>query len=255
MTGVLTWRYLTEYARRPLNLVLLAIVPIVFVALSAGALADFARILGGEAGIGQLEAVTAGWAAAFLAGVAGFFHVTGSRGPDRRLAAAGSKTGRVVTARVTSSLLLAAVAAAGALIALAVRTGVIDIGRAVGSTAMFAVIYLGALSITCQPMADERQPIACSLPARESRDQIGEWRALIDHRKSTEPVKGGYAVTYDPGVTTVVQDLARRESACCGFLDIVTTPTENGVRMVMTSDNPDALPVIELLIGNEDAID
>lgn len=143
MTGVLTWRYLTEYARRPLNLVLLVVVPVVFVAMSAGALADFARILGGEAGLGQLEAATAGWAAAFLAGVAGFFHVTGSRGADRRLAAAGSGTGRVVTARVTSSLLLATMAAAGALIALAVRTDVTDMGRAIASTAMFAIIYLG----------------------------------------------------------------------------------------------------------------
>lgn len=143
MTGLLTRRYLVEYARRPLNLVLLAVVPVVFVALSAGALADFARILGGEAGLGQLEAATAGWAAAFLAGVAGFFHVSGSRDADRRLAAAGSATWRVVVARLSSSLVLAAVAAAGALLALAIRTDVADVGRAVGATAMFAVIYLG----------------------------------------------------------------------------------------------------------------
>ncbi|HEY7824356.1 MAG TPA: ABC transporter permease [Acidimicrobiia bacterium] len=147
MTGVLTWRYLTEYARRPLNLVLLAVVPVVFVALSAGAIADFARILGGEAGLGQLDAVTAGWAAAFLAGVAGFFHVTGSRGADRRLAAAGSNTTRVVTARVLSSTVLAAVASAGALLALAVRTDLTDPARAVGATFMFAIIYL-AIGIT-----------------------------------------------------------------------------------------------------------
>lgn len=143
MTGLLTWRYLTEYARRPLNLVLLAVVPVVFVALSAGALADFARILGGEASLGQLEAATAGWAAAFLAGVAGLFHVSGSREPDRRLAAAGSSTWRVVVSRLVSSLLLAVIAAAGALLALVVRTDVIDLPRAVGATAMFAVIYLG----------------------------------------------------------------------------------------------------------------
>jgi hypothetical protein len=147
MTGVLTWRYLTEYTRRPLNLVLLAVVPVVFVALSAGAIADFARILGGEASLGQLEAATAGWAAAFLAGVAGFFHVTGSRDPDRRLAAAGSSAARVVTARVMSSTVLAAVASAGALLALAARTDLADGGRAVGATIMFAVIYL-AIGIT-----------------------------------------------------------------------------------------------------------
>ena len=55
MTGALTWRYLTEYTRRPLNLVLLAVVPIIFVALSAGTIADFARILGGESSLGQLR--------------------------------------------------------------------------------------------------------------------------------------------------------------------------------------------------------
>jgi hypothetical protein len=124
------------------NLVLLVVVPVVYVTLSAGAIADFARILGGEASLGQLEAATAGWAAAFLAGVAGFFHVTGSREPDRRLAAAGSVTAAVVTARVASALMLAAVAVAGALIALAVRTDVADPVRAVGATAVFAAIYL-----------------------------------------------------------------------------------------------------------------
>lgn len=104
-------------------------------------------------------------------------------------------------------------------------------------------------------MADDRQPIACSLPARESRDQIGEWRALIDHQTTMERVDGGYAVTYHPDVTPVVEDLARREAACCGFLDIVTTPTEDGVRLVMTSGNPDAIPVIALLIGHQDKTD
>jgi hypothetical protein len=143
LTGLLTWRARVEYARRPLNLVLLAAVPIVFVAMSAGALADFGRILGAQTSLGQLEAATAGWAAAFLAGVAGYFHIASSRDADRRLAAAGPATARVVTARLTSSLLLAAVAAAGALLALAVRTDLADPARAIGATAMFAVIYLG----------------------------------------------------------------------------------------------------------------
>ncbi len=147
MTALLTWRYLSEYARRPLNLVLLAVVPVVFVSLSADAIADFARILGGEASIGQLEAATAGWAAAFLAGVTGFFHVTGSREPDRRLAAAGSATTKVVAARVASTLTLAAVASAGALIALAARADLTDPVRAVGATIMSAVIYL-AIGVT-----------------------------------------------------------------------------------------------------------
>lgn len=143
LTGLLTWRYLAEYARRPLNLVLLAVVPVVFVTLSAGAIADFADVLGGIADLGTIEAATAGWAASLLAGIAGFFHVTGSRDADRRLAAAGAGTLRVVAARLTSALGLASVATVGALIALGLRTGIADTPRVVGVTALMAVTYLG----------------------------------------------------------------------------------------------------------------
>ena len=140
---VLTWRYLVEYARRPLNLVLLVVVPVIFVALSAGAIADFADVLGGFTDLGTIEAATAGWAASLLAGIGGFFHVTGSRDADRRLAAAGAGTVRVVVARMASALVLAAVAGTGALVALAARTGIADAPRVIGVTFLMALIYLG----------------------------------------------------------------------------------------------------------------
>jgi hypothetical protein len=142
MTALLTVRGLQEYARRPLNLFLLVIVPVVFVSLLAGSIADYADALGGGSGLGSIEGASAGWAAAILAGIAGFFHVVGSREPDRRLAAAGAGTLRVVLARMCSALMLAAVAAAGALLALGLRTGLTDAPRAIGATLLFAVIYL-----------------------------------------------------------------------------------------------------------------
>jgi hypothetical protein len=136
-------RWLAEYARRPLNVVLLVAVPVVFVTLSAGVLADFADILGGAAALGEVEAATAGWAAAVLAGVAAFFHVSQSREPDRRLAAAGAGATRVVASRMMSTLLLAAAASIGALVALAARTDLALSARVVGATALSAVIYTG----------------------------------------------------------------------------------------------------------------
>lgn len=142
MTLLLTWRFLVEYARRPLNLLLLVLVPVVFVSLSAGAIADFARILGGTADSAQLEVATAGWAAALLAGVAGFFHVNGSQEADRRLAAPQSSPSRVVVARMLSALMLVMVATGGALLALVIRAEVTDAPRLVGATAMFAIIYV-----------------------------------------------------------------------------------------------------------------
>ena len=101
-------------------------------------------------------------------------------------------------------------------------------------------------------MPEHYQPIACSLPARESRDQIGEWGALSAHRVTSERIEGGYAVTFDTEVAPVVEDLARREAACCGFLTIDATHTDCGVRLIMTSENPDALTVIDLLVGSSE---
>lgn len=142
MTVTLTLRYLLEYARRPLNLGLLVVVPVIFVAVAADALTEFAQLISGRDDAAAIEAAAAGWAAAFLAGVAGFFHISGSHAADRRLAAAGAGAVRVVTARLASAALLAVLAAGGALLALWLAAGVADPPRAVGATAMFALIYL-----------------------------------------------------------------------------------------------------------------
>ena len=143
MTALVGRRAVLDYARRPLNLVLLAVVPVVLVFVWGGALADFSKLLGGEGNnSAQIEAATAGWAAASLAGLAGFFQVTGSRSADRRLAAAGQRTAPVVAGRLGAAFGLALVAAAGGLVALAARAGINDPARAVGATVLIAVIYL-----------------------------------------------------------------------------------------------------------------
>ncbi|MEL7210178.1 MAG: ABC transporter permease, partial [Actinomycetota bacterium] len=143
MTTLLVSRWLIDYSRRPLNLALLVVVPVVFVVLSAGALADFSEILGGAAAVGEVEAATAGWAAAVLSGVAGFFHVSTSRDADRRLAAAGVGTATVVVSRLISTLALSTLAAIGALAALAARTDLATTPRVIGATLVFAAIYAG----------------------------------------------------------------------------------------------------------------
>jgi hypothetical protein len=114
---------------------------LIFVSLTADAFADFARLVGFADDASRLAAPTAGWAAAFLAGVAGFFHVLGSRDADRRLSAAGLGPARVVAGRVSSGLVLAFAAAGAALLALALRSDVIDPGLAVAGSIMFAVVY------------------------------------------------------------------------------------------------------------------
>ena len=142
MTALVGRRAIIDYARKPLNLVMLVAVPVVLVFVWGPSMADFSKLLGGTGNRGQLEAATAGWAAAALAGLAGFFQVTGSRSADRRLAAAVGRRGPVVAGRLGASFGLALVAAAGGLIALAARGGISDPARAVAATVVIAIIYL-----------------------------------------------------------------------------------------------------------------
>ncbi len=142
-TARLTGRYLAEYARRPINLILLVLVPLIFVFLTSGTIADFADALGFAGDPAKLVAPTAGWAAAFIAGVAGFFHVLGSRDADRRLAAAGLGAKRIVAGRLASGIALALLAAGASIVALALRAGLPDPGRAIAGTVMYAILYLG----------------------------------------------------------------------------------------------------------------
>ena len=142
LTGLVQRRAVADYARRPLNLVLLVAVPVVLVFVWGGTLADFSKLLGGTGDKSQVEAASAGWAAAMLAGLAGFFQITGSSAADRRLAAAGQRTVPVVAGRLAAAVCLALLAAAGGLVALAVRAGITDPGRAVAATVLIATIYL-----------------------------------------------------------------------------------------------------------------
>jgi hypothetical protein len=142
-TLVFLRRFLDDYARNPVNLLFLVLVPIVFVVVAAGSMADTAKLLGGAAGGAAIQVATAGWAAGFLAAVAMYFQVSGARGTDRRLVISGLPARRLVIARLLTGLILAGLAASAAVIALATRSGGIDNPeRVVVGTVMFAVIYL-----------------------------------------------------------------------------------------------------------------
>ena len=134
-------RFLADYARNPVNVLLLLLIPTVFVLVVGGSLADFATLLNGPSG-SRVQTATAGWAAAFLSGVAMYFQTAGTRDADRRLIIAGLAARRLVAARLLTGLILASLASAAALASLAARTGIDHPARAVVGTLMFAVIYV-----------------------------------------------------------------------------------------------------------------
>jgi len=153
-TMVFVRRFLADYARNPVNLLLLAVVPVVFVVVVAGSLADFAKVLGGTGP--AVETVTAAWAAAFLAGIAMYFQTATTRETDRRVVIAGFPAARLVLARLLTGLTLAVFASTAALVALAIRTGIDDPGPVIGGTLMSAVIYV-AIGATVGALA--RKPV------------------------------------------------------------------------------------------------
>jgi ABC-2 family transporter protein len=142
-TFVFLRRFVDDYARNRVNLLFLIVVPVVFVVVAAGSMADAAKLLGGTGSVAAVQVVTAGWSAGFLAAVAMYFQVSSSRGTDQRLVISGLPAHRLVTARLLTGLVLAGLAAVAAVIALAARSqGLDDPERVIAGTLMFAIIYL-----------------------------------------------------------------------------------------------------------------
>lgn len=145
-TTLFVRRFLADYARNPVNMVMLVVVPVVFVVVAAGSMAEAARVLGGGSGP-AVQTATAGWAAGFLSAIAMYFQVRSARAADRRLVLAGLPAPQLVGARLLTGFALALMVSAAALTALAARDGIASPVRVIIGTVMFAVIYLaiGAL--------------------------------------------------------------------------------------------------------------
>src|SRR6516165_9399055 len=103
----------------------------VIVVALGGELANTSKLLSTVAKPGHLEVATAGWAAAAVAGLAGFFQVVSSRAADRRLASVPGAATPVVAGRLLAAGGLAGAAAAAASVAFVIRGGMVDPVRAI----------------------------------------------------------------------------------------------------------------------------
>ena len=135
--------FVREQLRAPLTLVLLVTIPAFFVLIFAGVLGDFAQALGGTLAERSATAISAGWAAAFLAGTLAFFQVSSSRAADRRLAAAGMGATRVALSRIVAALVLGTIVSAAAFVTLWLRSGTGHPLHAAVAIFAFAAIYIG----------------------------------------------------------------------------------------------------------------
>lgn len=129
-----------QYARQPINLVLLVVLPPLLVLALASAISTFSGVLGGNLNEATGAGVAALWAAALLAASASFFLIGASRHADERLLIAGLRP----------AALDAAHAAGGAILALATGTVGFSIVMATREVAspfdLWAGVVLGAIA-------------------------------------------------------------------------------------------------------------
>ena len=100
-------------------------------------------------------------------------------------------------------------------------------------------------------MTSPLPPIACTLTDDDAANQALEWVDLQRHALGVIAVPGGARMSFPTSLDRQLADLTTRESACCAFLDIVTTRDDDEIVIDITSANPDALPVILRLSGIE----
>lgn len=102
------------------------------------------------------------------------------------------------------------------------------------------------------------QPIACTLDAEGMTAQLDEWAALRKQFQRMETTDHGARLWFEPAAATALTEVAAKEAACCTFLRLDVVQGDDNVRLAITSDHPDAQPVIAMLaavVGAQPAAD
>lgn len=95
----------------------------------------------------------------------------------------------------------------------------------------------------------DAEPVACTLSEQSATDQLAEWKILAAHARSVESIDGGTRMTFCATLNDQVVDLAKREEACCSFLDITTAVAGDELTLDITSEAETAQSVIDILAG------
>jgi ABC-2 type transport system permease protein len=131
--------FVREYRRTTLNVVLLVAIPALVIVAIGDSIGRISRIFETGLTTAMAESMGALWAAAFLTGMMGFFMITGARGADRRLVAAGYGALEVVALRFAVVALFGGVATLASYALLLTRVEPTD------HLQMLIVMYLAAL--------------------------------------------------------------------------------------------------------------
>ena len=92
-------------------------------------------------------------------------------------------------------------------------------------------------------------PISCTLTPDQATDQVSDWQQLQQQAQSSRRIPGRVAMTFAVELAPIVEDLAAGEALCCSFLSLTTSRRSETVLLEITSNDPAAKPVIDVLAG------
>lgn len=93
-------------------------------------------------------------------------------------------------------------------------------------------------------------PVVCELDEAGMTKQVLEWSDLGVAAVSVEATAAGATATYPIAAADRLEDLVRRERACCGsWLDLVVTSSDDVVRVELVAADPEGVRVIHALAG------
>lgn len=79
--------------------------------------------------------------------------------------------------------------------------------------------------------------------------QALEWHDLQHLAIEVAALETGARMTFPATLAAAVEDLARREAACCGFLELTSEVENDLLTLSVTTANPDGLAAISMLAG------
>ena len=84
-------------------------------------------------------------------------------------------------------------------------------------------------------MSDTDTPIACTLDAASYPKRLADIRALMTRAlKSARREGASLHLAFDPAARADVEDMVRKEQACCAFLDFQTTQANGEIALTIT---------------------
>lgn len=84
-------------------------------------------------------------------------------------------------------------------------------------------------------MTDEEIPIACTLDGGSFADRVQDIRALFARSLRSHVLDGRQLrLSFDPAARDAVQDLVRKEKACCAFLDFKLEEAAEALDLTIT---------------------